>query len=94
MRLKIPSPLSPRILPLLALALALWVAVYEIRHFESACQAAKDLALMAMNPPPTQLVDEVCAGEKQKPGARAEAEVTRELKCPLRLRPSGFRTPI
>ena len=35
MRIEIPSP--RRILPFLALALALWTAIYEITHFESAC---------------------------------------------------------
>jgi hypothetical protein len=69
MRIEIP-PLTPgRVLSTLVLAPAIWVAVYEIRHFESACQAAKDLSLIAINPPPMQLVDEVCAAEKQHPGA-------------------------
>ena len=80
MPIEIPPPTPRRVFPLLVLIGAIWMMVYEIRHFESVCKTAQDLALMPINPAPPRLVDEVCASEKQKLGARPEAEVTRELK--------------
>lgn len=68
MRVVIPPPTPTNLFLLAMLALSIFLLVDAIKHPASECQALESFSALDTLPPPQQLIDAACAGERAKAG--------------------------